>query len=83
MPDRQSDPDRAAGVACRRLNPDVFERTFAQHAAIGDTIQGHAAGHAQPLHAGFFVDVRSHLEHHFFGDHLDAARQIHLPLGDL
>ena len=52
-----ADAERAAGVAGRRLNPDVLERPFAQDAAVADAVERHAAGQAQVLHAGLRVDV--------------------------
>ena len=45
MPHQQRRAKRAACVAGGRLNPETFERPFAQQAAIGDAVQGDAAGH--------------------------------------
>ena len=39
--------DRPAGIARRRLNPDVFECAIAQHLAVRHTIECHAAREAQ------------------------------------
>src|SRR5207249_11261110 len=80
MPDCQSNAQRSAGVTGRRLNPNIFERSFAHDAAVSDAVQRHAAGHAQPLHVRFLVNMLDHLEHDFLCDCLYAARQIHLTL---
>ena len=40
-------PDRAAGIAGRRLHPDVLEGAVAQDLAVGDAVERHAAGEAQ------------------------------------
>ena len=48
---RERRAERAAGVAGRRLDPDVLERAVAQHLAVGDAVERHAAGQAQILHA--------------------------------
>ncbi len=44
---RQRGTDRAAGIARRRLNPDIVELAVAQHLAVGDAVQRDAAGEAQ------------------------------------
>ena len=44
MPDQQRRAERAAGVAGRRLNPDLLERAFAQDPAVADAVERHAAG---------------------------------------
>ena len=80
MPEAQRHAERAAGIAGRRLNPDLLERAFAQDAAVADAVQRDAAGQAQVAHAGFAVRERGHLQHHLFGDLLDRPREIHLAL---
>jgi hypothetical protein len=44
--------ERAAGIARGRLNPDIAEAAFAQHLAVGDTVERHAAGKTQVLDPG-------------------------------
>ena len=44
--------ERAAGIAGRRLNPDVVELAVAQHLAVGHAVERDAAGEAQILRAG-------------------------------
>src|SRR6266545_3722842 len=83
MPDCESDTNRAAGITSRGLNPDIFKRTFAQDAAIGNAIKGDTSSHAKTLHVCLFVNMADHLEHDFFSNSLDAARQIHITLGYL
>ena len=38
MPHEQRGAQRAAGVTCRRLNPQAFERTLALEPAVGDAV---------------------------------------------
>src|ERR1700730_14734626 len=83
VPNRQRDSQRTACVACRWLDPDILERHFPQHSAISHAIQGNSASHTEFLHSGLFVSILRHLQHHFFRDHLNAPRQIHLPLSNL
>ena len=46
---RQRRAQRAAGIAGRRLDPDVVENAVAQHLAVGDAVERDAAGEAQIL----------------------------------
>ena len=57
VPDEQGRAQRAAGVARRRLNPEVLERPLAQQPAVGDAVERHAAGQDQVLQAGLAVQV--------------------------
>ena len=41
---KQSRAQGATGIAGRRLNPDILERSVAKNFAIGDAIQSNAAG---------------------------------------
>src|SRR5947207_12702253 len=47
VPQRQRHTKRAAGIARRRLDPDLIERTIAKDPAVADTVERHAAGQAQ------------------------------------
>ena len=44
---RQGGPDRAAGIAGSRLDPNFLEAAVAQHLAVGDAIERDAAGEAE------------------------------------
>src|SRR3989442_467509 len=57
MPDCQSNAYRSAGVAGRRLNPNIVEQSFAYDAAVCDAVQRDAASHAEPLHVRFLVNM--------------------------
>ena len=83
VPCRERRPDRAAGVAGRRLNPDRLVRAFAKNAAVADAVQGDAARETQVVRAGLRMKGRRQPQHHFFGDVLDRPGQIHLPLRQL
>ena len=71
-------PTAPAGVARRRLNPDVFERAVAQHLAVGDAIERHAAGEAQVLRTGFLGEAARQPQHGFVQHRLDGGRNIHV-----
>src|ERR1051326_6058694 len=82
MPDRERYTQRPTRVSSRRLDPDVLERHFAQHSSVRHTVQSHTTGQAEILHTRLSSHVLRHLQHHLFGDQLDAAREVHLALGD-
>ncbi len=82
MPDELSDPQRAAGVAGRRLDPDVLERPLAQQPPVGHAVERHAAGHAQVLRARRSVDRLRHSHDDLLAHHLNGSGQIHLSLCD-
>jgi len=67
--------DRAAGVAGSGLDPEAIEPSFAQQLAVGDAVERDAAGEAEVLLAGFFLDSPGQLQHHLFGDRLDGGRE--------
>ena len=47
MPDEQRRTERAAGIACGRLNPDVLERPLAEQTPVRHAVESHATGHDQ------------------------------------
>src|SRR5690349_12594131 len=81
MPDEGRHAERAAGIARSRLNPEIFERSFAQDSTVRDAVQGDAAGEAEFLHAGFSVNVPRHSQQNFFGDDLNRSREVHFAFG--
>ena len=52
MPDEQGRAQRAAGIAGRRLDPEVVEVALAEQPAVGHAVERHAAGQDQVLHPG-------------------------------
>ena len=82
MPDQLRHAERAAGVARRRLNPDVLERPVAQNLAVADAVERHAAGHDEVLRLRQRMQVPRALEHHLLAHDLHRRRQIHLALRD-
>src|SRR5438105_7942808 len=80
MPDAQRDAERAAGIAGRRLNPDLVEDPLAQDAPVADAVERDSASEAQVAQAGLPLREARHLQHHLFGDLLHRAREIHLAL---
>ena len=83
MPDVQRDAERAAGVAGGRLNPELVDDLLAQDPSVADAVERDAAGEAQVAEAGLLSRVPRHLDHRFFGDVLNRARQVHLALRQL
>ena len=75
---RKRRADRAAGIAGRRLNPDVVELAVAQHLAVGDAIQRHAAGKAQIARAGLGREAARQPQHGLLEHRLDRGRDIHV-----
>ena len=80
MPDKQSSTDCSACVPGSRLNPHVFEGTFAKQASVRHAIQCYATGHHKVLHAGLLMNMLSTCEHNFLGHNLDAGSHIHMLL---
>ena len=62
MPDEQSRPEGAAGVAGRGLDPDPLKRTLAQQPAVAHAVQGHAASKAEVFQTGLRVEVPRNAE---------------------
>ena len=82
VPDEQRRAERSTGITGGGLNPDVVERPLAHEASVGHTIQGHAAGHHEPLLAGLGADVAAHAQDRVLGHGLDAGREVHVVLLD-
>ena len=80
MPDEQGRAQCPAGIAGRRLDPDVVECPLAEQPAIGHAVERDAAGHDEMLHAGSCANVAADPKHDLLGHVLDAGRQIHVPL---
>ena len=83
MPEAQCDSQRPAGVASRRLDPDLVEDALAQDATVADAVERDPACQAEVIQPGFAVGEASHLHHDLFGDLLHGAREVHLELGQL
>ena len=50
--------ERTAGIAGRRLDPDVAKAAVAQHLAVGDAIERDTAGKTEIVHAGLVGETR-------------------------
>ena len=75
--------DRATGIACRGLDPDLVEHARAQQSPIGDARERDAAGHAEALVAGDLPRVLGRSQHRdLFADLLDRLGEIHVALRD-
>ncbi len=83
VPGDQRRAQRTAGIAGRRLDPDVLERPFAQDAAIGHAVERDAAGQAQVVRLELVVNGARQAQHDLLGHRLDGAGDIHLLLRDL
>ena len=82
MPGEQGGAEGATGIAGGGLNPDVVEDSLAQDAAVGDAVQGDAAGEAKIFEAGFAAGVAGDAKHDLFGHVLDGAGEVHVALGE-
>src|SRR5262249_26533596 len=67
VPDEHGSAEGAAGVAGRGLYPDGLERPLAQQPAVGDAVEGDAAGEDEVLHPGAAVQVAGLAEDDLFG----------------
>ena len=76
----QRRPERAAGIAGRRLHPDVLEGAVAQHLAVGHAIECDAAGKTEVLDPVGRGQIARHAQHDLLGDLLHRGREIHLAL---
>ncbi len=83
MPASQSGADRAAGVACGRLNPNPIDSSIANDLAVGDTVERHAAGETQVADAVLAHQRPRQSEHHVIGDRLDRGGDVHMEGGEL
>ena len=66
-------------VACRRLNPDIFESRFACEPPVCNAIERHAARQAQVLRSGRFAQPGRTFQKHLLRVVLDAPREV-LPM---
>ena len=71
---------RAAGIAGCRLDPDVAKAALAQHLAVGDAIERHAAGKTEILHAGLGGEAAREPQDGVFQHRLDRRRDVHVLL---
>ena len=70
----------AAGIAGRRLDPDVLETLVTQQLAVGDTVERHPAGETEIFQPGLFGRRTRKLEHHLLGHLLHRSGEIHMLL---
>src|ERR1043165_7720500 len=60
VPRRQSRAERATRITGSRLDPDIFEWSFAQNSSIADAIERDAAGQAKISLTSFTMNVLGH-----------------------
>jgi hypothetical protein len=80
IPDGEGGTERPAGIARRRLDPDVLEYLLFQDLAVGDAIQGHAARQAKVVGVDLLSGEADDLFHDLFQHDLDGRGQIHVDL---
>src|SRR2546423_317434 len=80
MPAEKSGAQGATGVACCRLDPDFFERTVAQDAAVADAVERNAARQTQLPLPRQVVRMSGYPQHDFFSHRLDRARDVEMAL---
>ena len=77
---RQRRAQRAPGVACRGLDPEVVEPTVAQYLAVGDAVQRDAAGETKIGDAGLRPQRAGQPQHRFLDHGLRRGGEVHVPL---
>ena len=70
IPQRERHAECTAGITSSRLDPDAFKGTLSQDAAVGDTVEGDAASHAEVRESGFLMCRAGHAQHDLLGDYL-------------
>src|ERR1043166_4887269 len=73
----------ATGIARRRLNEQILERSFPKASAVGHHIECDAAGHAKIFTVSSVVQITNLGQQNIFEHHLRAACDIHVELGYL
>ena len=74
--------ESASRIPRGRLYPDVPERSVAQDAAVGDAVQGDAAGQTEVGNAGFGGQRAGDAEDDFLEDALHGSGQVHVARGE-
>lgn len=82
VPRPERTAERGAGVAGRRLHPDVVEGTLTQQAAVGHAVERDPAAEHRLALAGELVAVVRHAQHDLLDDVLDRPGQVALAAGD-
>ena len=80
VPDELGDPQRAAGIARRRLDPEALERTLAQDPAVPHAVERDPTREAELLHAGEPVRRARHAQHRHLADFLNRTRDVEVAL---
>src|ERR1044072_5283930 len=78
VPDCKRGTERSTGVTCRRLDPKLRERTFAQDATVRNAIERNTSGQTKIRLSSFLMRASRHSQHRFFSDDLNAGREIHV-----
>ena len=80
MPDEERRPQRAAGVARGRLDPEVFEGPSRSSRPLATQLSATPPARTRCFMPVCAMDVAAEPQHRFFGDGLNAGRQVHVPL---
>ena len=80
VPSRKSRPDRAAGVACCRLNPDVLEHAVAQNLSVCDAVERDATRKTEAVETVLARECTGKPKHHLFRNFLNRGRDVHMKL---
>lgn len=81
--DPLSRPQAGAGIVCRRLDEDVFERQFLQQPLVHHAVQRDPARDAEVGRARALVKVTADMEGGLLGDFLERPRDALMPFSDL
>ena len=73
---RQRGSERGAGVAGRRLDPDLVEGPLSPEAGVCHAVEGHTPGKGDPALPGPALEPPRQLEHHLLEADLDAGGEV-------
>jgi len=71
VPVGQGGAQRASGITCRGLDPQIVKDLLPQDLSVGDAIQGNTSGQTQVAFAREFARMASDLQYDLLGDFLD------------
>src|SRR6476469_10099623 len=80
IPNRQSRAQSTPSISRCRLNPNIFENTFPQESAVGNTVESNDASKTKIIDIQFFFNCSAKSQNNFFGNNLNGSGHIHFSL---
>ena len=71
MPGQKRRTERAAGIARRRLHPNIAKAAVEEHFPVGNAVECDAARETQVIHAGLVREAAGEAQDRIFQDRLD------------